>query len=813
MTAARRGALAATATLLATAPLAIIYERWTWLINCLLVTVAVAAAAAAVRAARGPLVAQIAAMAGALLLMLTWRFSSGGEYAGLLPTADTFTHFGDVLAQLPTDIREHSTPTPDLESLLLVTAAGVGLVALLVDVTVVALRRPALAGLPMLAIYSVPVAVSFESVPVLLFAVGAVGYLWLLGADNVDRVRRFGRRFTGDGRDVDVWEPSPLAAAGRRLALVGVLAALVLPLAVPGMTSGLVDRFGPGLGGGTGTGSGQVNLFAELYGQLNLEEQVELVQVSSDDPEPFYLRLATAGRITDTGFRPSPADGEPVTSNLPGPSASADSGVTYHRHQAQLTVSDEFQMYMAPTYAELTSVNGLDARWRYDPDQQVVFSGEVPAGGSEYEITYLRPEYDPQALREVGRLPAEHDIQERFAQAPEVVEVRQLLDELVDETAAPYDQVRAILGYFSRDNGFRYNLETGPETDAPAIVDFLESKVGFCVQYASAMAWLVRSADLPARVAFGLTRGTGPTESRVLTNRNLHAWTEVYFEGYGWVPFDPTPSARVVGATNPAWAPDPNAPDDSDSSGSPQDPSTGQSPGPGASAGPDGPDIPLDQGLGPSSGGTAESDPPWWGLGVGALALVVIALPGWQRIRLRRRRLSRRGVGGARGAAAAGGTAAGAGTVVSGDDTAALRHRSRLAWDELLDSMTDYQVLPDPTESPRATVRRLAVHPVFDESAPERELWLLGQAEERGRYARTPLPPEGLVGAVTAVRRSLAVRSPRRVRVRALLLPPSTLQRWRMTMSQAWILWSRAVTRLGELSGRLSFRRLLRPTR
>ena len=92
----------------------------------------------------------------------------------------------------------------------------------LVDLLAVGLRRPALAGLPMLAIYSVPVAVYVDSVPALPFVVGAAGFLWLLVTDNVDRVRRFGRRFTGDGRDVDVWEPSPLAAAGRRLGVVGV---------------------------------------------------------------------------------------------------------------------------------------------------------------------------------------------------------------------------------------------------------------------------------------------------------------------------------------------------------------------------------------------------------------------------------------------------------------------------------------------------------------------------------------------------------------------------------------------------------------
>jgi hypothetical protein len=119
-----------------------------------------------------------------------------------------------------------------------------------VDLVAVGLRRPALAGFPMLAMYWIPVLVHPDSVSFIPFAVGAVGFLWLLVTDNVDRVRRFGRRFTGEGRDVDLWEPSPLAAAGRRLAVVGVVFAIVLPLAIPGMTNGLLDRFGGGGGAG-----------------------------------------------------------------------------------------------------------------------------------------------------------------------------------------------------------------------------------------------------------------------------------------------------------------------------------------------------------------------------------------------------------------------------------------------------------------------------------------------------------------------------------------------------------------------------------
>src|SRR5262249_57551192 len=97
------------------------------------------------------------------------------------------------------DRRSYGVPVPDRDGLLFVTVLGIGSVAIAVDLLTVVARRPALAGLPMLAIYSVPVAVYVDSVPVLPFIIGACGFLWLLVSDNVDRVRRFGRRFTGDG--------------------------------------------------------------------------------------------------------------------------------------------------------------------------------------------------------------------------------------------------------------------------------------------------------------------------------------------------------------------------------------------------------------------------------------------------------------------------------------------------------------------------------------------------------------------------------------------------------------------------------------
>jgi hypothetical protein len=141
-------------------------------------------------------------------------FPSGTAFAGLIPTPSTFVYFADLLGQAGTQMRGESIPVPDLDGLLMLTTLGIGGVAFFVDLCAVGLRRPALTGLPMLAIYSVPVAVLDKSVSIFPFALGAAGYMWLLVTDSVDRVRRFGRRFTGDGRDIDLWEPSPLAAAG-----------------------------------------------------------------------------------------------------------------------------------------------------------------------------------------------------------------------------------------------------------------------------------------------------------------------------------------------------------------------------------------------------------------------------------------------------------------------------------------------------------------------------------------------------------------------------------------------------------------------
>ncbi|HEX6871554.1 MAG TPA: DUF3488 domain-containing protein, partial [Micromonosporaceae bacterium] len=369
--------VAGAATIMAAVPLTTVFSQFTWMVYALLGVALQVAVAIGVRTLRGPVYAQALAMVAVLLLYLTFLFPSGGEFLRLIPTAETFRHFNDLFVAAGQDVRNEAVPVPDRDGLLLLATAGVCLVGIMVDFLAIGIRRPALAGLPMLAIYSVPVAVLPGSLSIVPFIFSAAGFLWLLVTDSVDRVRRFGRRFTGDGRDVDMWEPSPLSAAGRRLGVVGLVLAMLLPLAVPGMTSGLLDRFGNGgtPGDGTGPGSGQaVDLFALLNGNLTQDRAFDMVRVTTDDPSPYYLRFGVADSVTKDGFVNQAATGDlPVNRGLPDYPVPAVLGVTGERFRAQVQVLN-LDMQLAPLYQQVLGTPGLDGSWYFDSGTNEVFS-------------------------------------------------------------------------------------------------------------------------------------------------------------------------------------------------------------------------------------------------------------------------------------------------------------------------------------------------------------------------------------------------------------------------------------------------------
>ncbi|MCA2212405.1 transglutaminase TgpA family protein [Jidongwangia harbinensis] len=815
MTGRRRlGLVAATATLLAAAPLSAIFDSWKWLLQCILMVGLIAGGAVLARTLRFPTWAQATTMVGILLVVLTWMFPSGKEFLALVPSPESLQHFGELFGQAGEDTRAYGVPVPDREALLFVTVLGIGACAIVVDLLTVVLRRPALAGLPMLAIYSVPVAVYIDNVPTLPFIIGAVGFLWLLVADNVDRVRRFGRRFTGDGRDVDVWEPSPLAAAGRRLAVIGVAAAVLLPLAVPGLTTGLLSRLtqvgtGSGAGGFGGGGNGRVNLFASLSGSLTQNETREMLRVTTNEPDPYYLRLGTAGDVTAEGFANRSPRGRALARGLPDPRREeVTRRATYKPYRAEVEIVD-LNMALAPIYTSVIGAENLGNGWSYDPDMQVLYSNRNTTKDKKYVIEYVRPQFDPDDLKRAQPLDQAQQIQATYTSVPPDRYVDNLVADLIEGKRTPYDKVRAIYQYFSQKNGFSYSLTTAAAgTSSSEIASFLQSKTGFCQQYAAAMAWMVRAADIPARVAFGFTRGSDKQgNTYTLTNRNAHAWTEVYFDGFGWVPFDATPAAGVVGASRPAYAPDNDRPEPAASaSTAPAAPGTSSSAAPGTAERPDRNfDDPNPAAPG-SIAGQATSSTALLVAGSVAGVLALLLVPALGRVLLRRRRHA--ATVPKTTTVAAGEGPPGSRDVTVTTESAHARADAHAAWDELLDTMIDFRVPVDPTETPRVTAQRL-VREAELEPTPAESATLLGRAEERARYARRPLQGGELTEALSQVRKGLSHSATRRTRLAAVLLPPSVLLRWRLAVADTSERWVTSFGRGREVFSRISPRRLL----
>jgi transglutaminase-like putative cysteine protease len=117
---------------------------------------------------------------------------------------------------------------------------------------------------------------------------------------------------------------------------------------------------------------------------------------------------------------------------------------------------------------------------------------------------------------------------------------------VVGDVSSPYAAVIALETWFRSGGEFVYDEQppVTPPGGAP-LVDFVtRTKRGYCQQYAGAMALMLRYLGIPARVAAGFTSGTYDGEKRrfTVTDHNAHTWVEVWFQGWGWLPFDPTPA-------------------------------------------------------------------------------------------------------------------------------------------------------------------------------------------------------------------------------------------------------------------------------
>jgi transglutaminase-like putative cysteine protease len=156
-----------------------------------------------------------------------------------------------------------------------------------------------------------------------------------------------------------------------------------------------------------------------------------------------------------------------------------------------------------------------------------------------------------------------------FLQLPKNQEIAQLqpvVAEITNGTSGNYEKLLAIQNYF-RDN-FTYSLDVPASSTDSATLEFLNRKTGYCEQFSSTFALFARLMGIPSRVAIGFTPGessligTSNVQLFNVRSQHAHAWPEVWFDGIGWVLFEPTPGRGAPSAdyTNVAPAQDDSVP-------------------------------------------------------------------------------------------------------------------------------------------------------------------------------------------------------------------------------------------------------------
>lgn len=175
-------------------------------------------------------------------------------------------------------------------------------------------------------------------------------------------------------------------------------------------------------------------------------------------------------------------------------------------------------------------------------------STRVPADVAvRYSVESSAPRRDARLLNAAtGELP--NRITSTFLQLPAEMDprVENLARAMTSEASTAFERAVAIERTLRSD--YTYSTQGGHDRAAP-LEDFLFGRrEGHCEYFASAMVILLRSVGIPARPANGFYGGAYNEYGRFYAVRqaDAHAWVEVYFPGYGWLTFDPTPPSAVL---------------------------------------------------------------------------------------------------------------------------------------------------------------------------------------------------------------------------------------------------------------------------
>ncbi len=660
-----------------------------------------------------------------LLLYLNVVFEARHSLLAVIPTPGSLARLADLTGSGLHDVNRYAPPVPDVPGLMLLAVGGVGITAVITDLIAVRLRSAALAGLPLLVLFGVPVIMNASHDQLadgVVFCLAGAGYLAMLAVGG---------------------RPSTNSTA---LPVAGGLASIAVALCAPLLLSGvhLSTLFASGADAG-----GLPQTMAQLHESRpsTVFTYTTTASPSLQQNDPQYFRQYVFDTLDETGWQlTSYPPGTASASSLPQPPGLTDLSAAQPVTTTVTTTgfSGARPAFLPLPYPEIRV--SAPGRWLADPDLMIYSPVSSLAGMTYSAVSYA---IDPsQAQLEAvppltGLAGLAPDLQ--LPPSYRTAALKQLAQAQTSGQATELGKVNALANWLSSPP-FRYSLAAAPSASAPGLLSFLTTtRTGYCVQYASAMTVLTRLLGIPARFVTGYTAGTpGKGGSYLVKTTDAHAWTEVYFPTLGWIRFESTPGGQGGTAVRPGYM---SAPAGTTTIG-PAEPIIGSGSvltGPHANRLTLKPAQQADQPGTRPQGRPAETSRAATALAVvAAIALAVIATAAL-RITRRRWRWMR-----------------------ATDDVA----RAHVAWREFRDDLTDFGFRGRPSEPPRTLAARVSATLPSPASAAVRRL---ARAEERASYAARPHTSQDLRRDGTTARRGLAATARRSTRWRARVLPASLL--------------------------------------
>lgn len=347
-----------------------------------------------------------------------------------------------------------------------------------------------------------------------------------------------------------------LAATGPIFLVLILLGGTVIFFFIPRVSTGYLGAYAPG--GQLATGFSDSVRLGQI-GQIQQSNSLVMhVQIDGDTTGAYELKWRGVTLSLFDGHNwsnPLPEMVLPRTGEgrflvhpqegAPKPGASAAHPLSYH-------------VLLEPIGANVFFVAGRPLSIS-GPYRQIA----EDAAGALYDVDRDRAITGYQAVSDVAQAspallraasgPVPPAIALRYLQLPPLdPRIPQLGQQITASAGTAYDRAAAIQQYLVTRYGYTLQLPRVMPRDP--LADFLfVRKQGHCEYFASAMAIMLRTAGIPARIVNGFRGGefNDLTGSYIIRARDAHSWVEAYIPGYGWTSFDPTPAG--LGGTTGRW--------------------------------------------------------------------------------------------------------------------------------------------------------------------------------------------------------------------------------------------------------------------